>query len=79
MFRRYDLLTTLFTLVGLILSVAQYEKDAVSFCLHNIMINDGSIEHINAMESLRYLAWYNFYIRFIVLITSIISIICLVM
>ena len=56
-------------MIGLLLTIASYEQDVLLF---NVAVKGGRDEH--AMDTVRFTAWYNKLVKYIVMITSFVAI-----
>ena len=78
--RRYDLLTTIFTTFGLFIAILNYELDILNkkMIIYNINLLEQN-KIVNAMESDIFINGYNIPIRYLMAVTTILSIVSLVL
>jgi len=66
------LIATSLSIVGLLLTLGSYEQDIIDFNVTDI--TDSEDKRYDAVDSIRFTAWYNVLIKYIVMITSFIAI-----
>lgn len=70
-------MATAFAISGLIISIMLYEED-VRLYQTTVLIPEGfTLADMDAMESQRFLKWYNWLIKWIIFATSMLGVVCM--